>query len=176
MTIEGRLSSLGFLRAQPAGALWQPKSWVVWLGCVLCLCGCTAKQYRRAADKDVYAAIAQKAPLVTNMEPRFTLEHTNALVLEALPKVTVTNDFLGEAAAAELGARVFSLQEALNIAVQHSRTYQNNREQLYLTALTLTLSRHQFAPLFGHLRGANRAGGFACTQPGHRSAGAGAER
>jgi outer membrane protein TolC len=82
------------------------------------------------------------------MEPRFTIEHTNALILDGLPQVTVTNDFLGETAAAELGARVFSLQEALKIAVQHSRVYQNSREQLYLTALGLTLSRHQFTPIF----------------------------
>jgi len=69
------------------------------------------------------------------MERRFTIEHTNALVLDGLPQVIVTNDFLGEAAAAELGAHVFSLQEALKTAVQHSRVYQNSREQLYLTAL-----------------------------------------
>jgi outer membrane protein TolC len=118
------------------------------LSCALCLCGCTAKQARRSADKQVYAAIAQKTPLVTNMEPRFTIEHTNALVLDGLPKVTVTNDFLGEAVATELGARSVSLQEALKIAVQHSRVYQSSREQLYLTALSLTLSRHQFAPIF----------------------------
>jgi outer membrane protein TolC len=122
--------------------------WAIWLGCALCLGGCTANHYRRSADKEAYAAIAQKAPLVTNMEPRFTLEHTNALVLSGLPSVAVTNDFLGKAAAAELGAHVLSLQESLNIAVRHSRIYQNDREQLYLTALTLTLSRHQFAPLF----------------------------
>ncbi len=82
------------------------------------------------------------------MEPHFTIAQTNALVLAGLPKVTVTNDFLGEAAKAELGAHVLSLQEALRIAVQHSRTYQNNREQLYLTALSLTLARHEFAPIF----------------------------
>jgi len=126
----------------------DPVRWGVWLGCVLFLGGCTANHYRRSADKDAYAAIAQKAPLVTNMEPRFTLEHTNALVLDGLPRVTVTNDFLGRAASAELGSHVLSLQDSLNIAVQHSRVYQNDREQLYLTALTLTLSRHQFAPLF----------------------------
>jgi outer membrane protein TolC len=120
----------------------------VWLGCALCLCGCTARHYRSSADKAAYAAIARKAPLVPNMEPRFTIEQTNVLVLDGLPQVTVTNDFLGEAAAAELGARVFSLQKALQIAVQHSRVYQNNREQLYLTALSLTLARHQFTPIF----------------------------
>ena len=120
----------------------------MWLGCALCLCGCSASHYRSSADKQVYNAIAQKTPLVTNMEPHFTIEHTNALELDQLPKVTVTNDFLGEAAASEVGARRASLPEALKVAVQHSRIYQNSREQLYLTALSLTLSEHQFAPLF----------------------------
>ena len=82
------------------------------------------------------------------MEPRFTIEHTNVLDLDGLPKATATNDFLGEAAASEVGARKASLSEALKVAVQHSRVYQNSREQLYLTALSLTLSEHQFAPLF----------------------------
>ena len=120
----------------------------MWLGCALCLCGCSASHYRSSADKQVYNAIAQKTPLVTNMEPHFTIEHTNALELDQLPKVTVTNDFLGEAAASEVGARRASMPEALKVAVQHSRAYQNSREQLYLTALSLTLSEHQFAPLF----------------------------
>jgi len=71
-------------------------SWVAGLGCVLCLCGCTASHYRASANKQVYDAIARKTPLVTNMEPRFTIEQTNALVLDGLPEVTVTNDFLGE--------------------------------------------------------------------------------
>jgi len=126
----------------------KPAGLIALLGCVLCLCGCTAKHYRSAADKDAYGAIAQKAPLVTNMEPRFTIEQTNVLVLEELPQATATNDFLGDAASAELGARVFSLREALKTAVQHSRIYQNSREQLYLAALSLTLSRHEFAPIF----------------------------
>ena len=120
----------------------------MWLGCALCLCGCSASHYRSSADKQVYNAIAQKTPLVTNMEPHFTIEHTNALELDELPKIMVTNDFLGEAAASEVGARRASLPEALKVAVQHSRIYQNSREQLYLTALSLTLSEHQFAPLF----------------------------
>jgi outer membrane protein TolC len=135
-------------RARRAGTIWQSNRWVAWLGCALCLCGCTAKRYRRSADKDAYAAIAQKTPLVQNMDPRFTIEQTNSLVLDGLPQVAATNDFLGEAAAAELSARVMSLQEALKLAVQYSRVYQNNREQLYLTALSLTLSRHQFTPIF----------------------------
>lgn len=148
MTIEDRLLAPGPRQARQARVARELAGWVAWLACALCLGGCTANHYRASADKQVYNAIAQKAPLVTNMEPRFTIEHTNALVLDGLPQVTVTNDFLGEAAAAELGAHVFSLKEALKIGVQQSRVYQNDREQLYLTALSLTLSEHQFAPLF----------------------------
>jgi outer membrane protein TolC len=148
VTIEDRFQLLGTLRAQQARVARELVGWVVWLGCALCLCGCSASHYRSSADKQVYNAIAQKTPLVTNMEPHFTIEHTNALELDELPKIMVTNDFLGEAAASEVGARRASLPEALKVAVQHSRAYQNSREQLYLTALSLTLSEHQFAPLF----------------------------
>ncbi len=148
MTITGCFLLSGTKRRQEVRVARKPAGLVALLGCVLCLCGCTAKHYRGAADKDAYGAIAQKAPFVTNMEPRFTIEQTNALVLEGLPQVTTTNDFLGDAASAEFGARVLSLSEALRIAVRHSRSYQNSREQLYLTALSLTLSRHEFTPIF----------------------------
>lgn len=121
---------------------------MLWLGCALLAGGCSTKHYRQSADKEVYPAIAQKAPLVTNTDPHFTIEQTNALRLAGLPVVTVTNDFLGQATRNELGAPVLSLDQALAVAVLHSRTYQNNKEQLYLSALTLTLARYQFTPIF----------------------------
>ncbi len=148
MTIAGCFLLLGTKRGVEARNAGKPAGWIALLGCGLCLCGCTAKHYRGAADKDAYGAIAQKAPFVTNMEPHFTIEQTNVLVLDGLPQANGTNDFLGDAASAELGARAFSLREALKTAVQHSRIYQNSREQLYLAALSLTLSRHEFAPIF----------------------------
>ena len=148
MTNDDRFLTPAVQRARTIHPRQLTRGWIGWLGCVLCLWGCTAKQARRSADKEVYTAIAQRTPLVTNMEPRFTIQHTNALVLDSLPRVTATNDFLGEAAATELGSRIISLPEALKIAVQHSRDFQINREQLYLTALSLTLSQHQFAPIF----------------------------
>src|SRR5215475_5567496 len=114
----------------------------------LALAGCTARHYRRSADKAAYGLIAQKSPLVTNMEPHFTIEETNQIYLEGLPVANGTNDFLGDGAQAEIGANVLSLDKALEMAVQHSRTYQNNKEQLYLTALSLSLARHQFTPIF----------------------------
>jgi hypothetical protein len=124
--------------------LWQA-------GCILsalCLAGCTAAHYKRSADKETYGAIEEKSWQVTNMEPHFTIEQTNALDLDGLPQASATNDFLGEASQSELGAWILPLDKSLAIAVKHSRVYQNSREQLYLSALSLTLVRHQFTPLF----------------------------
>ena len=111
------------------------------------MCGCSARHYRTSADKEVYATIGQKAPFVTNMEPQFTIEQTNRLDLSGLPLVAETNAFLGATAASELGAGVLSLEEALALALRHSRNYQDSREQLFLSALSLTLARHQWAPI-----------------------------
>lgn len=118
------------------------------LGAGLALTGCTASHYQRSADREVYRAIAAKSSLVTNMEPHFTLEPTNVVVLEGLPVVQEAGDFLGPEAEAERGAEILSLENALAAAVRHSRVYQTSREQLYLTALSLTLARHQYAPIF----------------------------
>jgi outer membrane protein TolC len=127
------------------------------IACALALTGCTARHYRRSADKAAYGLIGEKSPLVNNMERHFTIEETNRVNLDGLAVASGTNDFLGDAAQAELGARVLTLDKSLEIAVKHSRTYQNNKEQLYLTALSLSLARHQFTPIFT----ANGSGTYA---------------
>ncbi len=121
---------------------------VILLGGWALITGCSANYYRKSADKESYGVIETKAPLVTNMESHFTIEYTNSLDLDSLPIATQTNSFLGPAAAAEVGSRIITLETALATAVKNSRLYQNAKEQLYLSALSLTLSQHQFAPLF----------------------------
>jgi outer membrane protein TolC len=116
--------------------------------CALALVGCTAKHYRRSADKAAYGLIGEKSPLVINMERHFTIEDTNQVNLDGLAVASGTNDFLGDAAQGEIAARVLSLDKALEIAVKHSRLYQDTKEGLYLEALSLSLARHQFTPLF----------------------------
>ncbi|MGD0248741.1 MAG: hypothetical protein ABSB75_06775, partial [Candidatus Limnocylindrales bacterium] len=54
----------------------------------------------------------------------------------------------GPEGALEMGAKLIPLDAALDLAVKHSRLYQNNKERLYLRALALTLARHQYTPLF----------------------------
>jgi outer membrane protein TolC len=115
---------------------------------VLLLPGCGTKHYRKSADEEVARIIAEKTPQVPNMDPSFTIEQTNALSLQGLPTCTQASDFLGDAGQLEKGAPIISLEKALDIAVKHSRDYQNTKEQVYLQALSLALARHQFVPLF----------------------------
>ncbi len=120
----------------------------VLLAVLLMLAGCSKLHYRRSADRETAAIIADKSRAVPNMDRRFTIEQTNTLSLEKLRVATNTVDFLGADTAVETGARVLSLEEALDIAVKFSRAYQTRKEQVYLAALNLTMARNQFTPMF----------------------------
>src|SRR5207244_11480026 len=110
--------------------------------------GCTTQHYRKSADKEAYGAVAQKTPMVKNMDEHFTIEQTNQLSFDGLPVAVKVEESLGPDGEVERGAHVISLEEALDIAIKHNRDYQSHKEQLYLTSLGLTLARHQFTPIF----------------------------
>jgi outer membrane protein TolC len=112
------------------------------------LTGCTAAHYRKSADTAAYGAIKQKTRLVKNMDPAFTIEQTNKVLLAGLPVVTNVVEYLGADGELERGAVKLGLKDALRIAVRQSRTYQSRKEDLYLSALSLTLARHAFTPIF----------------------------
>jgi outer membrane protein TolC len=114
----------------------------------LFLTGCTANYYRKSADRAAYGAIHFRAPRVRNMDENFTLERTNSISLEGFAIATNAPNYLGDGGKREMGARILELNDALDMAVHHSREYQNHKEQLYLSALSLALARHQFAPIF----------------------------
>ena len=82
------------------------------------------------------------------MDSKFTLEQTNATFIGGLPITTKVEEFLGPDGERERGASILNLDEALDAGVHHSRTYQSRKEQLYLSALSLTLARHDFTPIF----------------------------
>ncbi|HEY5910272.1 MAG TPA: TolC family protein [Verrucomicrobiae bacterium] len=115
---------------------------------VIFLAGCSRNYFRKSADKQVYGIIQAKSPLVQNADPRFTIEQTNQPPLEAFPVRTNVQDFLGPDGEQEQGARVLTLRDALEVAIKASRSYQASKEQLYISALSLALARHQFAPIF----------------------------
>jgi len=127
---------------------WKPCLAVLLLAMVFA--GCSAKHYRKSADKEVYNVIRSKTALVTNMETGFSIEQTNALwlALEGFAVTTNAPEFLGADREREIGARILTLENSLRIAVSASRRYQSQKETLYLSALSLTLARHEFAPIF----------------------------
>ncbi len=122
--------------------------WLGSLALILALAGCTANHYRKSADKAAYGVVREKSPAVPNMDRQFTIERTNVISLASLPLATNVQEFLGPYGESERGARQLRLEDALLLAIRHSRAYQNRKEQLYLAALSLTLTRHNFTPIF----------------------------
>lgn len=105
--------------------------------------GCSAKHYRRAADKQVYSILQDYEKQIFGETNAFTIQtpysgRTPASIppAEIIESRSLTN------------RRVINLEEALNLAVEHSREYQAQKEQLYLTALSLTGARYEFGPQF----------------------------
>ena len=110
--------------------------------------GCSTKHYTRSADKQVYGLIQNRGAAVPDMDRKFTIDQTNQLSLEAYRVNDRTETSLEEYAKFEQGAHVLSLNDSLALGVKFSRAYQTAKDQLYLTALTLTLAQHRFTPLF----------------------------
>jgi outer membrane protein TolC len=138
-------STDGFVRHRGRAG---PGLWSWSLIVLLLLVGCDPQHYRRSADAETARVIGEKAPQVPNMDPNFTIEPTAAPSLEDLPTYPEAPDFLGEQGLVEKGAPILSLENTLALAVARSRVYQSRKEQVYLQALSLTLARHQFTPLF----------------------------
>ncbi len=112
-------------------------------GLGLLLSGCTSAHYRRSADKEVYGIIQDMEKRIFGATNAFSIDtayskrdHRSIQPAEIIKDRTSTN------------CRVINLDQALDLAVQHSPDYQSQKEQLYLSALTLTGARYEFSPQF----------------------------
>ena len=107
------------------------------LGSLLTLMGCGAAYYKESADKEVYRIIEQKGQVVGGMPSEFTIEEEeDSERAKDLVSSTTSESW------------VLSLREAIEIAVEKSRSYQSKKESLYSQGLSLTSSRHNFDPIF----------------------------
>ena len=134
----------------------QTSQVLIGLGLVLAVLvsGCSAKYWKRSADKESAQLIREKTPFVPNMDTNFTIEPRLPIALDPLPIAPEPEEFLGAEGATERGAKVLPLLTALEVAITQSRDYQLRKEQLYLQSLQLALERHQYRPLFsGQLSG-----------------------
>lgn len=109
---------------------------------------CTNAHYGKSADKAAYGLIQDRGAGVRNMDQDFTIEQTAKASLDAFPVIAAAAEYLGTDGNGEAGAHLLTLDDSLQLAVRYSRSFQSRKEQLYLSALSLALTRHQFAPLF----------------------------
>jgi outer membrane protein TolC len=117
---------------------------LVWpILCILILSGCTNRFYRHSANKEVYKIVQQKQ--------KAALGHTNAFSIDTgysqrkpdeIKAQEIIDDRMRET------RQTLTLAEALRIAVENNRQYQLRKEQLYLSALTLTRERFAYVPQF----------------------------
>lgn len=118
------------------------------------LAACSTTHHKEKADAAVYALIEEKTPGVPGMPEAFTIDQDlepadpEAAFWESFPRAGKPPEFLGDFGEAERGAPMINLEQALFIAVQRNRTYQNEREIVYLAALDLTLQEDRFRPFF----------------------------
>jgi outer membrane protein TolC len=90
----------------------------------------------------------EKAPQVPGIVRDFNIDPVAFDLIADLPVANEAPDFLGTEEAVELGARVISLEKALEIAFKQNRNYINQKENVYLSALQLAVARDQFRPFW----------------------------
>jgi outer membrane protein TolC len=105
--------------------------------------GCSKEHYRNAADRQSYR-------IVQDFEQKI-FGHTNAFTIDTAfsgrdPKSVTPAEILENRQATN--SRVLHLDDVLELAVHNSREYQTQKEQLYLTALSLTGAKFEFSPQF----------------------------
>ena len=113
---------------------------------VLCLgfmvSGCSTEHYKADADKEVYKILEEKWEGDFGSQSNYRISDVDPGE-EDMQTVAIT----------EVSGRL-NLADAVALATAHNRNYQSQKESLYLSALDLTLARHEFAPqLFGMFGG-----------------------
>lgn len=110
--------------------------------------GCSSAHYQRSADNETYEAIAEKTSLVPGMSSEVIIDEEKTIDLSSYPLNSDAFEFLDYEANSEVGARILSLNAALDLAFKHSQEYQTQKELLYLEALALTFDRYRYVPVF----------------------------
>ena len=100
------------------------------------LFGCAPRHYKKDADERAYRIIDQK------WDPNFGTK-ANYKISDTAP---LAEDIQIEKMPTSFG--VLTLPQAVALATAHNREYQNQREALYIKALDLRLTRHEFETQF----------------------------
>jgi outer membrane protein TolC len=123
--------------------MWRFLKLISCLIAVVLLAGCTARHYRRSADKEVYNIIQQKQAAALGQTNAFGIETPYSHRKPAeISSREIIDDRMREA------KQTLTLPDALRIALENNRQYQLRKENLYLAALALTRERFAYVPQF----------------------------
>lgn len=110
--------------------------WALYTAVALGIAGaCSPEHYKAQADKEVYEIIDSKWQDDFGTKANYTISDYND---PASPNDLEIAEMIPESG-------VISLKQVVEIATKFNRDYQSQKESLYLSALDLTLTRHQFA-------------------------------
>ena len=118
------------------------------VGASVSIIGCSASQYEKQADKQVYDILKEAEKHVFGKEKAFTIDTKHS---KKTAENTTYNQILAETQKAEVIS--LNIDQALSYAARNSRDYQSQKEALYLDALTLTNTRNNFGPNFSSTAG-----------------------
>ena len=103
---------------------------------LLLFSSCSTEHYKQDADREVYQILDKKWKSDFGPKPNYSISNSP----------DGPNDINEDRILPDDG--VLSLAKAVELATARSRTYQSQKESLYLSALDLTLQRHNFNPRF----------------------------
>jgi len=129
-------------------------SWALGIAVILGFVGaCSPEHYKADADEEVYNIIDSKWQDDFGIKANYTISDYND---PASPNYVEIAEMIPESG-------VINLQQAVEIATKYSRDYQTQKESLYLSALSLTGTRYNYAlQWFGTIDGTytdNKSGG-----------------
>jgi len=111
-------------------------TWILILGLCCLWAGCQSHDYKAEADRDAYRIIDEKWQDGFGTKANFKISDTAPSPLDI------------QSAPIPPSLGTLTLPQAVALATAQNREYQSEREALYLQALDLRLTRHQFNNLF----------------------------
>jgi outer membrane protein TolC len=105
--------------------------WAAAAACFLLVAGCSTEHYKAEADAETYEIIERKWDPNYGQMVNYRISDVNHSPGDIIIDI---NELAG----------MITLPQAVTIATANNRNYQTNKEDLYLTALSLTLTRHNF--------------------------------
>ena len=122
---------------------------LAFLSVFVVLTGCSAKHYKESADKQVYEILRKKHEMLFGSEEIYEIEQIARDPMADLPRaekpILEAPEHLRPFEEPPL---IISLEKALEIGIYNSRDYQSEKEDVYLSALSLTEKRHEFSTQF----------------------------